>query len=269
MDLPQYLQGLSFRFVQPEQERTLGARAVAALARLRLPLDSWNTRLPFDRADTRVKLRRTRLGSAGRPLALRALVNRGVTHLAEREAFVAFGLGDGGALLAAIAGNADKLCIGVHEHDAPQVAAAGPARDEFLRRFDELADDERHFIEPGFSRCLARLDERTIGVCFVSALSHEPIAERLAQCEPHLAENAYLLVDNCNCERTRQLTLDFMAASRNQYRVLADARTAEPGSIMGSLTWGRGLLVLQLLGRNAVMPRVTGRGTPPVLAPAA
>ncbi len=59
MDLPQYLQGFSFRFVQPEQERTLAARAVAALARLRLPLDSWNTRLPFDRADTRRKLRRT------------------------------------------------------------------------------------------------------------------------------------------------------------------------------------------------------------------
>ncbi len=185
-------------------------------------------------------------------------MNRGVTHLAEREAFVAFGLGDGGALLAAIAGNADKLCIGVHEHDAPQVAAAGPARDEFLRRFDELADGERHFIEPGFSRCLARLDERTIGVCFVSALSHEPIAERLAQCEPHLAENAYLLVDNCNCERTRQLTLDFVAASRNQYRVLADARTAEPGSITGSLTWGRGLLVLQLLGATPWCPARRG-----------
>ena len=103
----------------------------------------------------------------------------------------------------------------------------------------------------------------------MSALSHEPIAARLAQCEPHLAENAYLLVDNCNCERTRQLALDFVAASRNQYRVLADARTAETGSITGSLTWGRGLLVLQLLGRNAVVPRVTGRGAPPVLAPAA
>ena len=269
MDLPQYLQGVSFRFVQPEQERTLGARAAAALARLRLPLDSWNTRLPFDRADTRRKLRRTSLGIAGRPLAVRALVNRGVTHLAEREAFVAFGLGDGGALLAAIAGNGDKLCIGVHEDDARQVAPAVPTREEFLRRFDELADVEQHFIEPGFSRCLARLDERTIGVCFVSALSHEPIAERLAQCEPHLAENAYLLVDNCNCERTRQLALDFMAASRNQYRVLADARTAETGALAGPLTWGRGLLVLQLLGRNAVVPRVTGRGTPPVLAPAA
>jgi|GEM_PF-5975674 len=269
MDLSQYLQGLSFRFVQPEQERTLAARAVAALARLRLPLDSWNTRLPFDRADTRRKLRRTSLGIAGRPLAVRALVNRSVTHLAEREAFVAFGLGDGGALLAAIAGNADKLCIGVHEDDARQVATAVPSREEFLRRFDELADVERHFIESGFSHCLTRLDERTIGVCFVSALSHEPIAARLVQCEPHLAENAYLLVDNCNCERTRQLALDFVAASRNQYRVLADARTAETGSLAGALTWGRGLLVLQLLGRNAVVPRATGRGAPPVLAPAA
>ncbi len=268
MDLPQYLQGLSFRFVQPQRESTLAARAAAALARLRFPLDSWNTRLPFDRSDARRKLRRTRLGAGGQPLAVRAIVNRGVSHLAEREAFVAFGIDDGGPLLAAVAGNAEKLCIGVCEPD-PESATPATNHDAFQRRFDELAHGARHFIEPSFSHCVARLDERTIGLCFVSALSHEPIAERLQACEPHLAENAYLLVDNGNCDQTRQHVFDFMAASRNQYRVLADARTGETGALASSLTWGRGLLVLQLLGRNVAASRATGRSTPPVLAPAA
>ena len=43
------------------------------------------------------------------------------------------------------------------------------------------------------------LADRPIGMCSVSTDSNEPIAERLVDCEPCLAENAYLLIDNCNC----------------------------------------------------------------------
>ena len=259
MDLPQYLQGLSFRFVEPRQKRSLASHVAAALTRLGVPLDGLNTRLPFDRSDMRRKLRRTRVGTAGRPLALRAVLNRGVAHLEEREAFVAFGLGDGDALLAAIAGNREKLCIGVQER-TPTTPS-----DPFLRRFEELSNDDCHFIEQSFEACVARLADRPVGMCFVSAASHEPIAQRLNDCEPHLAENAYLLIDNCNCARTRQAALEFVATSRNQYRVLMEARPAETCA----LTWGRGLLVIQLLGRNAVGRSAAGRGTSPVLAPAA
>jgi hypothetical protein len=256
MDLPQYLQGLSFRFVEPGQKRTLASGVAAALTGLRVPLDGLNTRLPFDRSDMRRKLRRTRLGAAGRPLAIRAILNRGVAHLSEREAFVAFGLGNGDGLLAAIAGNREKLCIGVQEH-APHKLG-----DAFLRRFEEFSNDDCHFIEQSFEACVARLADRPIGMCFVSADSREPVAQRLADCEPHLAENAYLLIDNANCEGTRRAAFEFLAASQNQYRVLMDARTSEARA----LTWGRGLVVIQLLGRNAVR---NAPSAAPVLAPAA
>jgi hypothetical protein len=255
MDLPQYLQGLSFRFVEPGQKHTLASGVAAALSGL-VPLDAVNTRLPFDRSDMRRKLRRTRLGAAGPPLAIRAILNRGVAHLSEREAFVAFGLGDGDALLAAIAGNREKLCIGVQEHAPHELG------DAFLRRFEELSNDDCHFVEQSFETCVARLADRAIGMCVVSADSHEPVAQRLSECEPYLAENAYVLVDNCNCERTRQAALEFVATIRNQYRVLMDARSAETGA----LTWGRGLVVIQLLGRNAVR---NAPSAAPVLAPAA
>jgi hypothetical protein len=265
MDLPEYLQGLSFRFVQPEQKRTLAGRAAAALTALRVPLDGLNTRLPSDRSDMRRRLRGTRVGSASRPLAIRALLNRGVAHLAEREAFVAFGLGAGDSLLAAISGNREKLCIGIHDHQSPlDSTIIGPGT-VFRRRFDELSNDECHFIEASFETCLDRLDDRPIGMCLVSADSHEPVARRLADCEPHLAENAYLLIENCNCVRTGETTFEYVATSRNQYRVLVDARATEADA----LTWGRGLLVLQLLGRNAVTRPQSGRGTSPALAPAA
>jgi hypothetical protein len=259
MDLPQYLQGLSFRFVEPGQKPSLASHVAAALTRLGVPLDGLNTRLPFDRSDMRRKLRRTRIGTGGSPLALRAILNRGVAHLEEREAFVAFGLGDGDALLAAIAGNREKLCIGVQE--CPPKKPSDP----FLRRFEELSNDDCHFIEQSFEACVARLADRPVGMCFVSADSHEPIAERLVDCEPHLAENAYLLVDNCNCARTRQAALEFVATSRNQYRVLMEARPAETCA----LTWGRGLLVVQLLGRNVAVRTHSERQTSPALLPAA
>jgi hypothetical protein len=265
MDLPQYLQGLSFRFVQPAQERSLATRTGAALARLRLPLDAINTRLPFDRSDMRRKLRGTRVATAGHPLAVRAVLNRGVAHLESREAFMAYGMGSGEALLAAIAGNRDKLCIGIDGDHSPQCGPTPRTKEMFLRRFDELSNGECHFIEQSFERCVARLENRPIGLGFVSANSHEPIARRLVDCERHLAENAYLLIDNCNCVRTRQAALEFVAASSNQYRVLLDARTAGAGA----LTLGQGLLVIQLLGRNTAIRPVSGRETLPVLVPAA
>ncbi|HXY33492.1 MAG TPA: hypothetical protein VEI07_04645 [Planctomycetaceae bacterium] len=260
MDLPQYLQGFSFRFVQPEQRQSRISRAAAAaLARLPVPLDALNTRLPFDRSNMRRKLRGTRVGSGGPPLAIRAILNRGVAHLADREAFVAFGMGDGDSLLAAIAGNDDKICIGIRDRDAKQPHAA------FVRRFSERSSGSCHFVAESFTQCVTQLGERPIGLCLVSAQSHEPIAPRLAECEPHLGENAFLLVENCNCERTREAAFEFVAASRNQYRLLMEVRTPEPCS----LTWGRGLLVMQLLGRNAVVPAHSERGRSPLLLPAA
>jgi hypothetical protein len=260
MDLPQYLQGFSFRFAQPEHGRSRPARAVAAALRgFGVPLDALNTRLPLSHSEMRRRLRGTRNGSAGLPLAVRAIINRGVAHLAEREAFVALGLAEGDSLLAAVAGNREKWCVGVHEVESE------PPSLTFLTRFTALASDEHHFVEENFGECVTRLDDRSIGLCFVSAGSHEPVARQLVDCEHYLAENAYLLVDNANCEQTRQAAFDFVSARRNQYRVLMDVRTAKTCS----LTWGRGLLVIQLLGRNAILRPHSEHGTSPVLVPAA
>jgi hypothetical protein len=259
MDLPQYLQGLSFRFVQPEQKRSVATRAaVATLSAFGLPLDALNTRLPFDRSEMRRRLHGARAGSVSCPLAIQAIVNRGVAQLGDESAFVAFG-GDGGSLLAAVAGNRDKPCVGVWDGEPT------PASGAFLRRFEAISKRECHFLEESFPQGITRLDDRLIGFCFVGATSYEPVARRLADCEPHLAENAYVLVENGNCDRTRQAVSDFVANSRNQYRLLLEARTIHTCS----LTWGRGLLVMQLLGRNAVLRQRSDRSTPPVLLPAA
>jgi hypothetical protein len=258
MDLSQYLQGFSFRFVQPGARSA--ARALApGLRRLGLPLDALNTRLPLDRDQMRRRLGRTGLGAAASPLAIRAIINRGVAHLGRDEAFVAYGVGDGDLLLAAIAGNSEKHCIGIRDHHLKEPRAV------FQRRLAALANEDSHFIEEGFRECVARLGSRRIGMAFVSALTHESVARRLADCQLYLAENAYLLVDNANCARTRDAVLEFASAGPNQYRVLFEARTKQECS----LTWGRGLIVMQLLGRNALVRHHSEPATSPVLVPAA
>jgi hypothetical protein len=257
MDLSQYLQGFSFRFVQPGGRSA--ARALApGLRRLGLPLDALNTRLPFDRDQTRRRLGRTGLGAAAPPLAIRAIINRGVSSLG-REAFVAYGIGDGDLLLAAIAGNSGKHCIGIRDRRPNEPSAV------FRRRLAELANEDCHSIEEDFCGCVARLGNRRIGICLVSALTHESVARRLADCQLYLAENAYLLVDNANCARTRDAVLEFASGGPNQYRVLFEARTKQECS----LTWGRGLIAMQLLGRNALVPSLLAPVTSPMLVPAA
>ena len=52
-----------------------------------------------------------------------------------------------------------------------------------------------------------------------------------------------------------------MATSRNQYRVLM-----EPRASGRALTWGRGLLVIQLLGRNATVRPHSRRQRRPCLS---
>ena len=93
----------------------------------------------------------------------------------------------------------------------------------------------------------------------------DDLLPRLDACEPHLAENAVVLIENCNRPEIRNAGLQFLRSSRNQYRVLLDRRTPNHGS----LTFGDGLLLFQLLGRNAVVARHVQEPTAPALVPAA
>jgi hypothetical protein len=112
---------------------------------------------------------------------------------------------------------------------------------------------------------LARPRTIPIGFCVVRTNADKDLLARLQACEPHLAENAVVLVDNCNHADLRNAGLQFIRASRNQYRVLLDRRAPHHRA----LTFGDGLLLLQLLGRNTVITRPAEKSTAPFLVPAA
>jgi hypothetical protein len=263
MELPDYVQSVSFRLAQPDLPGSAAIRlALNLLSRTGLPLDTLNTRLPGANGPTRRRLRDAKRACPRGPFATGAIINRIVSQLAEGESFLALGVGDGYSLLAALSGNPDKLCTAIEN-------PASPRRESFEQRF-EAARSANHTLQYVSYRDYFRdhfLGSRKnpIGFCVVRATGSDDLLSRLDACEPHLAENAVVLIENCNHAELRKVGLEFMRASRNQYRVLLD----RPAPHHGALTFGDGLLLFQVLGRNVTDVRHAERSAAPILTPAA
>jgi hypothetical protein len=259
MELPDYVQSVSFRLAQPDVSGSMAVRlALNLLSRMGLPLDALNTRLPGENRQTRRRLRDAKRACPRGTIATGAIINRIVSHLAHDEAFLALGVGDGFPFLAALSGNSQKLCVAIED-------PASPRREQFLRRFEALRSAAHEFHRIDYRAFLERPPANPIGFCVVEPSANKDLLSRLQACEPHLAENAVVMIDNCNRAELRNAGLDFMRSSRNQYRVLLDRLAPQHGA----LTFGDGLLLFQLLGRNAAVARQAEKPTVAALAPAA
>jgi hypothetical protein len=264
MELPDYVQSVSFRLARPDLP---GSKAICLAAgllrRMGVPLDEWNTRLPGEDRSMRRRLRAARHACRTGRFAVGAIINRAVSRLAPGEAFVALGVGDGFPLLAAISGNPDKPCIGVDPCDA--IECGHDQRPQFLRTFESLRTAEQRLHRLSFGDYFTQLHEGPIGCCLIGQSAAADPLELLNTAEPHLVENAVVLVENVNDAAHESAVLTFIGSSANQYRILLDQRTVHHGE----LTFGTGLLVFQLLGRNAAAKRPLEKPITPVLVPAA
>jgi hypothetical protein len=267
MDLPDYVQSISFRIAQPHNPRSRMFRlAVALLRRAGLPLDVLNTRLPGESRETRRRLREANRTCPAGSFAVGAIINRAVARLADGETFIALGVGEGFPLLAAICGNPDKPCIGVDLFPENLNVDDERRRAGFLSRFESLRTADQHLHDIDFREFFSQHDGvRKIGFCLIRANPCDDPVDRLSACEQHLAENAVVLVENVNDPDVRNAALAFIRSSANQYRVLLDGRAPHHGE----LTFGNGLLLFQLLGRNAAADRQAPQTTVHALVPAA
>jgi hypothetical protein len=264
MELPDYVQSVSFRLAHPDVPGSKAFRlATGLLRRLGVPLDALNTRLPGENRPMRRRLREARRTCPAGNFAVGAIINRAVSRLAPGEAFLALGVSDGFPLLAAISGNPDKPCIGVDLSAGREIRSS--ERPPFLRRFESLRTADHQLHRLSVRDYFAQLHELPIGCCLIGASAADDPLERLSTAEPHLAENCVVLVENVNATSHRSAALAFIGSSANQYRILLDQRTPHHGE----LTLGNGLLVFQLLGRNAAAKRPLQKPAAPVLVPAA
>jgi hypothetical protein len=266
MDLPDYVQAVSFRIAGPDCRGSKAIRLTTfCLGRLGLRLDALNTALPCNGGHTRRRLRDARRSCPAGVFAVGAIINRAVSQLASDEAFLALGVGDGFPFLAAISGNSDKICIGVDPLPIAPDFESHRRRVAWHRRFRRIRSANHQFHPCDFSTYFETFHDQSIGCCFIGSGSQTDAHAALRECEPRLAENALVLFENANDPSVREAGLAFMQSSRNQYRVLLDRPTPHHGT----LTFGNGLLMFQLLGRNATAVRRERELAPPVLVPAA
>jgi cephalosporin hydroxylase len=155
-------------------------------------------------------------------MAIAALINEGVRQLRDDQAFVNIGVWHGYTLLAAMAGNPDRRCIGVDNFSTPPRGLNAI----FRERFERHRGPRHELHEMGCEEYFARAHQGTIGFCLYDgnhAYEHQLAGLRVA--EPMFGDDCLVLVDDTNTDQERHGTLDFLAHSANRYRILLDVAT--------------------------------------------
>ena len=244
MDFASYVQGISFRFLQPSRPRPHGFRALAMLLRkFGLHPEVANTRLPADERTMKRRLRQACRIPRMSTFAVGAVINRAVSQLSGEECFLNIGVWNGYTFLSGLVDNAGKRCIGVDNF-----SHNNSPREAFLKRFQKFRGARHTFHEMDFRDYLHTAHHNPIGFyLFDGPHTYQDQLDGLQLAEPFFADNCIVMVDDCNWEQVSAANLDFIAQSPNRYRMLLNERTPQSGHP----TWWNGLMVFQLDGANS------------------
>lgn len=226
MEFAEYVQNISFRLLRPETPRPSGFRALNNLARQAgIHLEMWMTRLPEDQEQMQ-----SRLGGVCKiprmsTFAIGAIINRAVAQMSDGQTYLNIGVWNGFTLLAGMAQNADKTCIGVDNFshkDSPRGA--------FLKRFERGRSKNHVFYEADFREYLAHQHTQPLGVyLFDGPHTYQDQLDGLKLAEPFFAKGCVVLVDDTNWPQVREANLDFIRQSAFEYRMLLDVQTPRTG----------------------------------------
>lgn len=226
MDFADYVTNISFRLLQPASPRPSGFRALNNLARKAgIHLEMWMTRLPEDQEDMQARLGEVCQGPRTSTFGIGAIINRAVALMPEGHAYLNVGVWNGFSLLAGMAGNSGKTCIGVDDF-----ARDASLRKPFLKRFEKARGPNHAFHEANFRDYLAAQHKAAVGVyVFDGPQTYEDLHDGLSLAEPYFSKGCVVLVDDTNWPHVRQANLDFIKHSPFEYRMLLDAQTPRTG----------------------------------------
>jgi hypothetical protein len=221
--LGQFIAGIAFRFLQPEQRLPRGHGGLRQCLRwFGVYVDVLNTRLPERHPAVRERMRRVRAIPRMSTLAIGAIVNYAVTLMPKPQVYLNIGVWNGFTFLSGVVGHPDKTCIGVDNF-----CKFGGPRDAFGERFERHRSPEHHFHDGDYVEYLKSLHREPLGVYYFDGPhTYEHQFDGLRLAEPFFAPECVVLVDDTNGEAARRGTLDFIAQSRHRYRSLLDQRTA-------------------------------------------
>lgn len=173
-------------------------------------------------------------------LTIGGVLNHLVRSMDPECAYVNVGVWNGFTLLAGMAGNDDRVCIGVDDF-----SEFGGPREDFLERFAARRGPLHSFHEADYADFLARAPEAPIGVYLYDgnhSFGHQ--YRGLMRADPYFADDAVIVVDDTNLERAREATLRFANKSRLGWAAVLDRGTA---SVKHPTLWN-GLMILQAGG---------------------
>lgn len=221
---------MSFRFLGPDDRPRWFAGVDHRLRKVGLSLEVLNTRLP-------TAARRTRRAVA--PLVsvprlstypIGALINYAVATMRADSAYVNVGVWHGFTLLAGMAGNPDRRCIGVDNFSEDIVPAYGEVRAAFLERFEQLRGPLHEFHDLDYRAYFADVHHGPIGVyLYDGEHSYENQLLGLEAAEPFFAPGCVVLVDDAFAADARAATTAFVERKPDEYEVIFDRPVASKG----------------------------------------
>jgi hypothetical protein len=252
MNYAQFFAGISFRFADPRAMRDEGGWYVATrrdgscarwLALPGVPPDLFNAVLPQDESQIRSRLRPLCSIPKMSTFAIGAIVNQAVARMPVDHAFVNVGVWNGFTLLCGLAGNADRRCVGIDNF-----SQYGGPRDDFLARFESRRSPRHEFHDLDYAEYFAKVHRGPIGVyIYDGEHSYVNQLKGLQTAEPFFSEDCLIVVDDTNWIEPWQATLDFVAQSQHEYRILLDQTTCQNGHP----SFWNGIMVLQRTGRRS------------------
>lgn len=226
MEVADYVKNISFRLLQPTTPRPSGFRALNKLARKAgLHLEMWMTRLPEDQDEMQRRLTGVCKIPRVSTFAIGAIINRAVALMPDDRSYLNVGVGQGFALLAGMASNPHKRCIGVDDLSRDDLL-----RNDFLRRFLRARSPKHEFREGDFREYFATRHQETLGLyLFDGPRAYDDQRDGLRLAEPFFAPGCLVFVDDTNWPELREANLDFIKHSPFEYQMLLDVQTPRTG----------------------------------------
>jgi hypothetical protein len=240
MNFIDYIYGITFRFIQPLTPwLPLSPAAFTPWRRFGTYLESCNTMIPSRERELKQNLRRICNIPRMSTLAIGALINGGVSQMRDGESFVNVGVWHGFTLLSGMVNNARKRCIGVDNF-----SEFGNPKQAFLNRFDSYKKPYHFFYEMDYIDYFSRVHRGKIGFYIYDGChDYNNQIRGLRVAEPFFSENAIILIDDINYNDVKKATMDFIAASSHEYRILLEVSTY----CNHHPTFWNGVMVLQMV----------------------
>lgn len=235
MSYADYLASISFRFIKPHVrmpmpmefyderlQRIMQRGQIGLPERIGMAFEYLNTVIPNQNGDMKRRLRQISGIPKMSTLAIGAMINRGVALMEKDHAFVNVGVWHGFTLLAAMADNRDKKCVGIDNF-----SQFGGPREIFLERFNRSKGPDHSFYDMDYRDYFSRIHQGPIGFYIYDGdHEYEHQLQGLSIAEPFFGKGCIILVDDTNWEDPKKATQDFVARSAYRYRTLLDITTA-------------------------------------------